>query len=216
MVHSKIMRTHLQAHGFFSCRKCGIQCADSKELLLHEQALHGISEGDARTFVCDHCGLVIKSRMRDKIKHMRQHGLYQCATCYIVFLNKQDLDAHNRVAHEVKMYPCGACDYKADKPQVLLDHQRRVHMNEKNVPCPLCKATFYNKHSLADHMVRHNPVKKYECSYCQKKFPRLGTKKRHEMIHTGEKNKVCKVCDARFVQKASLNYHMKKYHPEAV
>lgn len=167
----------------------------------------------AKNPVCSTCGMEVKGCRRDLLRHMRTHGYYKCLVCFVELSSKDEYDAHQRASHPVPQLTCDLCDYKARKRSIILEHYKRVHLKERNVQCPICEAKFFNSTTLRGHMVRHNPVKKYECSFCQKMFPRLIAKQRHEKIHTGEKNKVCQICEARFIQKASLNYHMRKFHP---
>lgn len=199
-----------------------------------------IEEGDKKRYKCNICDKVIialanmkkhinthtkiyncdtcKKEFRNKSKfskHMLVHKLYDCPECPGKFL-RVDIMFHRADMHGLPLPTCGICGYRTERSCQLLKHQRRVHMTEKTVPCPQCDMKFFEISSLNQHLIRHNPVKKYQCRFCKKKFPRLETLQRHERIHTGEKRKVCSVCGERFVQKASLNYHMLKRHPDTV
>ncbi|XP_063371155.1 protein krueppel-like [Cydia amplana] len=118
--------------------------------------------------------------------------------------------------HEDRLPTCGVCGLKAISQGEIDRHQRKVHLKEKNVACPICNYQCYDNAQLKKHMIRHKVDKVYSCRFCKKTFPRPTTCRIHEMIHTGEKNKVCELCNASFVQKASLNYHMMKHHPDHV
>ncbi|KAL0853021.1 hypothetical protein ABMA27_012802 [Loxostege sticticalis] len=165
-------------------------------------------------FYCDACKRNFKNQTKLR-KHMQTHQLYDCPECSQQF-TKIKLLRHRAEKHGVELPTCNICGYKTIKQSLLVNHQRRVHMNERTIPCPHCDMKFFLLCDLRHHMVRHDPIKKYECKFCKKNYPRLETLKRHERIHTGDKRKVCTLCGERFVQKASLNYHMLKRHPESV
>ncbi|KAL0853023.1 hypothetical protein ABMA27_012804 [Loxostege sticticalis] len=163
---------------------------------------------------CETCEKEFQTRTQLS-RHLLIHKLYDCPECSQKF-PKTEIQYHRADEHGVPIPTCGICGYRTESRCTLLKHQRRVHMTEKTIPCPHCDMKFFENSSLNQHLIRHNPVKKYECKFCKKKFPRTETLLRHERIHTGEKKKVCNRCGEKFVQKASLNYHMMKRHPDAV
>ncbi|KAL0853022.1 hypothetical protein ABMA27_012803 [Loxostege sticticalis] len=191
----------------YRCNKC-----DHVMLTLVNMRKHVSAHLDK--FCCDTCKREFKNHRQLK-KHMLIHRLYDCPECSEKF-PKTELQYHRADEHGVPMPTCAICGYRTESRYTLLKHQRRVHMNERTIPCPHCDMKFFENATLNQHLVRHNPVKKYECKFCGKRFPRSETLLRHERIHTGEKNKVCNLCGEKFVQKASLNYHMMKRHPDAV
>ncbi|XP_063837106.1 zinc finger protein 418-like isoform X2 [Ostrinia nubilalis] len=156
-----------------------------------------------------------QTRLDYHIKNV--HTLFECNVCAKGFMKKK-LQRHKAEVHGLpkKLPTCGVCGYKCMTEHLLVEHQRRVHLKEKNVQCPQCGEMFFDNGYLKLHQVKHNPVMKFKCRFCNKTYPRNHTLSRHEKIHTKDMRKKCEVCGQMFVQKASLSYHMKKYHPEKV
>ncbi|XP_063371156.1 zinc finger protein 596-like [Cydia amplana] len=150
-----------------------------------------------------------KSKYEDFIKVIQGEKPYACRLCDFACEERRPLLGHIRGKH-IPHIACPICVTQG----IVATHQRKVHLKEKNVTCSVCKFKCFANAQLARHMIIHKVDKVYTCRFCKKTFPRLTTCRIHEMIHTGEKNKVCEVCGAKFVQKASLNYHMFKHHPD--
>ncbi|XP_028162991.1 zinc finger protein 260-like isoform X5 [Ostrinia furnacalis] len=193
----------------FACEHCPRVYKQRSHLKSHIENIHN---NVAST--CQHCNKKFESVFKMK-KHIYIHKLFDCPECSQKF-HKMELVYHRADEHGVPMPTCGVCGYRHYNKFIVVSHQRRVHMNEKTVPCPECGEKFFSIYEMRDHQVRHNPVKKFECKFCKKMFPRMHTLIRHERIHTGDKRKVCTVCGEKFVQKASLSYHMMKRHPDQV
>ncbi|XP_026749437.1 zinc finger protein 283-like [Galleria mellonella] len=147
-------------------------------------------------------------------RHVRTHKPIKCPECSLEFKD-YEIPQHLKEVHNNMSMTCGICGYQVDKRCLMIKHQRRVHLKEKNYTCHICNVNVFGGYDLKKHLVKHNPVKMYECAHCQKRYPRRTTLVQHLKIHAGDKKKVCTICDQRFVQKASLNYHMTKHHPES-
>ncbi|KAG6460258.1 hypothetical protein O3G_MSEX011863 [Manduca sexta] len=219
----------------YVCRYCNMSFAEEISLRRHLQTAHRKSNekytikvrnfveippdfkirlGDMENYFCDVCSKEYpnKNSLRGHIN--LHHRLRKCPDCDLKFTARK-LRMHQHEAHDMQLPTCGICGYKSSIQANVTLHQRRVHMNEKNVSCDQCDMKFFDRMNLARHKISHGTDRKYECAYCHKKYPRLNTLKLHEKIHTKVKDKVCSECGEGFVQKASLNYHMKKHHPEA-
>jgi KRAB domain-containing zinc finger protein len=166
-------------------------------------------------YTCDHCKSEFNLKHILTLHIIRKHITRKCPECPLRFLPK-DLVFHKHEVHGAYIPTCGICGLKNTNRSIIILHQRKVHLKEKNVQCTECDAKFFSATYLKRHMVSHNPVKQFQCRFCKKNYPRLNSLRQHEKIHTGDKRKVCHICQERFVQKASLNYHMAKHHPEAV
>ncbi|CAG9789647.1 unnamed protein product [Diatraea saccharalis] len=219
------MRNHMASEHFnlltHECSLCKEKFGSKGTLVRHLAKKHSMKEvtvGRTKVLqktmkvICNECNKVFNSR--DLLTtHKKIHRMPECPECSLTFKRKE-MAFHRNEVHGVPIPTCGICGYKTHRENLINKHQRQVHLRERNLPCPQCDAMFFEIWQLKKHLVCHNPVKKYECRFCKKTFPRLGTKREHEKIHTGVKNKVCSQCGDRFVQKASLNYHMMKHHPE--
>ncbi|XP_052757178.1 zinc finger protein 768-like isoform X1 [Galleria mellonella] len=220
------IRVHILARHFnimkHECPLCDAKFKHRGTKTQHLATKHGMEEikvggskvmREAEKCICEICKKVFASK-GVLTKHIPTHKLVNCPECSVV-CTKLDMVTHRSEVHGAPIPTCGVCGYKNRKKGRVVIHQRKVHLKEKNLPCPHCDARFFDNKQLKRHLVRHNPVKIFECPHCMKKFARLNTLRQHERIHTGDKRKVCPICDERFVQKASLNYHMTKHHPQA-
>lgn len=206
----------------FSCNSCSAVFNSYNPMSRHLSTAHvqkfestGNTLEEDKTYTCDTCKKEITGH-RQYMAHVRHHKPHVCQQCSATFTHRRKLKFHCHEVHGAEIPTCGICGYKNICQTSVLEHQRNVHMKEKNVSCPHCDAKFFGPLQLNKHLVRHNPIKIFECTYCKKRFPRQNTLAMHLKIHTGVKNKVCPICDERFVQRASLSYHMTKRHPEAV
>ncbi|XP_063371159.1 zinc finger protein 667-like [Cydia amplana] len=208
--------TEITAHTKYHARKltcpvCFKFIPDRVEYKKHRAQPHP----DAPKFTCQACKCVYNTifdlRNHKKLTHYR----YKCPHCQEM-LTKKALHKHLRQFHSESLLTCGICGFKTSQQFRIIQHQKMVHLKEKNVICDICQFPFYSTTELRKHMISHKGEKMFECGHCKKKFARKSTLNLHEKIHTGEKNKICVACGAAFVQKASLNYHMLKHHPDRV
>ncbi|CAG9789648.1 unnamed protein product [Diatraea saccharalis] len=220
------IRNHMASLHFnllpYHCSLCEEKFSSKGPLARHLASVHSMKQmtvcqtkvlKSTKKAICDICKKEFNCKSLLSI-HIRTHNSPpKCPECSLV-MKPREMAFHRNEAHGVPLPTCGICGYRSHKEYLVIKHQRQVHLKERNLNCPKCNAKFFNISHLRRHLITHNPVKKYECRFCKKTFPRLGTKREHEKIHTGVKNKVCSQCGDRFVQKASLNYHMMKHHPE--
>ncbi|XP_061725820.1 zinc finger protein 26-like isoform X7 [Cydia pomonella] len=203
-----IRTSHIQK---LTCPTCGEIFPDQNLLQAHTSQPH------PKKYPCKSCERIFQTHARLKYHRTRNHTKIPCSFCpNVIFYTREEQRTHMFNFHEDRVPTCGVCGLKAISQSKIDRHQRRVHLKEKNVVCPVCNYRCYGNPQLKRHMIRHKVDKVYTCRFCKKTFPRPTTCRIHEMIHTGEKNKVCELCNASFVQKASLNYHMMKHHPDHV
>ncbi|XP_064075972.1 zinc finger protein Xfin-like isoform X12 [Vanessa tameamea] len=145
----------------------------------------------------DFCGHVQKQFLEDNLKcsqcdlflnygvlrsHMREvHGMkYKCLSCYEFFpshykRSNHMADIHNRR----KKIKCSFCSRSFIFRSILMRHVRENHLKEKNVVCEICGWRTYGKHELANHMARHDNVKRVRCPSCDKAFKTNKYMKKH-------------------------------------
>ncbi|XP_063632074.1 zinc finger protein 26-like isoform X4 [Cydia splendana] len=194
-----------------TCPKCGDIFPDQNLLQAHTSQPHRTE------YPCQSCELIFPTHAKLMYHRKHNHTQIQCSFCPdVIFYTSKERRIHMFKFHEDRLPTCGVCGLKTISQGQIDKHQRKVHLKEKNVACPVCNYQCYDNPQLKKHMIRHKVDKVYSCRFCKKTFPRQSTCRIHEMIHTGEKNKVCELCNASFVQKASLNYHMLKHHPDHV
>ncbi|XP_013193825.2 zinc finger protein 2 isoform X1 [Amyelois transitella] len=214
--------THHLGKAILGCPLCTDSFKSRTPMQRHLLANHGMEEvkinnkyelKPADKHVCDFCNKEFLGKMKLKGHIEAKHKTKKCPDCPAV-LGPYVLARHRAEVHGF-MHSCGACDYKSVIKNNVLLHQRKVHLKERNVCCTVCGAKFFGAPQLKNHMISHNPVKKFECTVCKKMYPRKDALREHMKIHLGDKRRVCKICGEKFVQTASLSYHMGKHHPGA-
>ncbi|XP_059056385.1 zinc finger and BTB domain-containing protein 17-like [Achroia grisella] len=214
---AKDMQNHVKVHKINKCPLCDEKYGENKnkaDHLLKEHSVEEIVDEDGnvvQTHTCTVCWKKYKKRSQYN-SHITVHRPVKCRKCFLQF-DRDEIPQHLKEVHNDMSLTCGICGYQVYKNSLLLRHQRRVHLNERNLTCHICNMELFANGDLKKHLVKHNPVKIFECAHCQKKYPRRTTFVQHLKIHMGDK-KVCPICEQRFVQKASLNCHMIMYHPE--
>ncbi|XP_070570182.1 DNA-binding protein Ikaros-like [Ptychodera flava] len=108
-----------------------------------------------------------------------------------------------------KDYQCDVCDYAAQSPTQLSQHQRS-HTGDRPYTCDICGFAFTQKGNLTRHMKTHSDEKPYKCSICPYEARRRDALLAHMVTHTEDKRHVCQWCGMGYKQKASLREHMKK------
>lgn len=179
----------------------------------HMLIKHGIAKGKIKydEYACDVC-LKRFPRKNTLAEHMLDsHIEKKCFYCDLNFTRKTIL-FHLNQKHGHSIPTCGVCGLKSTQESKILNHQRKVHMKEKNIACELCEMAFYSRSHLESHMIKHSNKKKYRCNICGKLFARKVSFDEHCLIHTGEKKYACNFCQLRFTQRGSLRCHIKKRH----
>ncbi|XP_061725831.1 zinc finger protein 568-like isoform X1 [Cydia pomonella] len=206
-------RQHTKCHvRRLTCPKCHEIITDTKLLEAHVKQAH--PDLIQSILSCESCNIMFTNITKLKRHEKYAHNLFQCTFCSEK-ITKKGLIKHLRDYHENDLPACELCGFKFTCKSKVIRHKKLVHLKEKNVTCEMCNFKCFDVWDLKRHMVSHDGKKSYECRFCSKKFARRTNCALHEKIHTGEKNKVCAECGAAFVQKASLNYHMSKYHPDS-
>lgn len=119
-------------------------------------ARHNAKFHDAKDFKCLQCGELFSSQ------YMRQKHL---------------IDAHN-TGHK-----CSYCGRMFTRNSFMVDHIRRTHYKEKNVPCSVCGEKFFDNYLLRMHMVKHDGERKFHCDVCGKSFLRRSNLSGHMDVH---------------------------------
>ncbi|XP_050311639.1 zinc finger protein OZF-like [Anthonomus grandis grandis] len=103
---------------------------------------------------------------------------YQCEVCDLTFSSLVQLGVHT--FKHTKTYSCPLCNYtaKGNHKHSLINHIKR-HEGKYSVFCDICGRGFFDKNILASHMEIHEDIPKYECEFCKKKF----TVKRYLEVH---------------------------------
>lgn len=87
-----------------------------------------------------------------------------------------------------------------------------TQVGKKKWVCFKCSETIYgNKHALAYHLCTHTKEKPFKCPVagCYNQFLQPSHLRTHEKIHANTKPYTCDRCNLRFVQKITLERHMR-------
>jgi uncharacterized Zn-finger protein len=169
------------------CDKCGKQSATKESLKVHIQNIH-LKIGQ-KNFQCENCPQAFRSTTTLQI-HIARHG-------------------------SERQFVCLICQngYKTDVD--LNSHKRRMHnaIDQYKHKCKYCFKLFFEKAKLSRHEeVFHIKSGKFTCNYCSAMFGAQHDLNRHIKIHSGQKDYNCTACEKSFVQKTTLNVHMRTVH----
>lgn len=144
---------------------------------------------------CNACGVSFKFLSR----HLNTHGPHNCTDCLLHFPTRELYDEHMRSSHNTEqeshnckicglgfssltnlalhnfkhteVYSCPLCNFtvKGRHKHSLINHIKR-HEGQYSVFCEVCGQGFIEKHILATHTEIHEAIPKYECEFCKKKF----------------------------------------------
>ncbi|KAK2151964.1 hypothetical protein LSH36_344g02035 [Paralvinella palmiformis] len=133
----------------FNCH-CNYQCGSRKELIKHQQEVHG-------TQVMDDC--------------------LQCEICGKAFLCEHNLKRHMKKEHD--SVHCDQCKSSFMTEHLLEQHKQHVH-GKPRVGCELCPKTYKTKQKLREHILSvHTAGMPFSCAKCGKRFNRQSSLSYH-------------------------------------
>ncbi|XP_023721890.1 zinc finger protein 260 isoform X8 [Cryptotermes secundus] len=223
------LKMHQECHSEqrpYACKICGSAYKRHRNLLSHEQEVHGIfslgpgKEKESLSFPCDVCKKEFTTPKR-AAAHMRIHTgerPFHCEQCGNTFRIYQSLMVHRRVVHEGRkvygnkgLFPCHICR-KIFSTKHYRDEHVRIHTGERPHICKICGRAFTHGTSLVQHTALHSDIRPYSCKLCEKAFRRRETLIIHIRTHTGEKPYVCDICGRGFAQLTDMKKHRLKIH----
>lgn len=150
------------------------------------------SLGDFKTFECDICKAVLKSK-----DGIRQHILH----------------THVKIA---KRFKCEQCDLAFYARSEVKLHHKVVHLNVRDFICSVCGKAFKFKYQLNYHSFVHSN-EKFKClrADCDKYFASPMSRKKHMDTHreaAQEERVKCDLCGLSFVNKITLRNHHRFMH----
>nr|CAH7729042.1 unnamed protein product [Callosobruchus chinensis] len=229
----------------YECTYCVYKTTSKIALNYHVVKKHPsfITSVTKRTYECAKC--LYKTIFKHLFdRHMLMHpeiaSSYtpgMCIHCKETFKNKIWLDDHVVKKHPnfitsvtSKLYECSQCIYKTvierSFDQHMSMHSATASTHKPN-PCIHCNATFKNKGSLNDHILKKHPdfvssiTKKINtCTTCNFKTTIKHQFDRHMSVHSGispiSKTFTCIHCDAIVKSRNALTDHVVRKHPNFI
>nr|CAH7729037.1 unnamed protein product [Callosobruchus chinensis] len=187
-----------------TCTTCNFKTTIKHQFDRHMSVHSGISP-ISKTFTCIHCDAIVKSRNALTDHVVRKHPnfitsvtnkIYECTQCVYKTVKKYDLDKH------------------------LSTHSKTASRSNFST-CIHCNATFNTDKWLDAHIVKTHPGfagsltrKIYECTLCPYKTVFKYKLDRHMLKHAEtDKINACIHCNATFKNKADLDEHVVRRHP---
>ena len=150
--------------------------------------------------------------------------IYECKTCFKIFVTPSKLERHENIHTGKKMFQCEFCIKRFNQPNHLKDHLFRSFCTEtESFKCNKTrtfsedvaqiieskkKKQSSSKRKLPSELEQEYLSRKYECQTCFKRFVTPSKLERHESVHTGRKIFQCETCEERFNQPNHLNEHL--------
>lgn len=214
-VSFKNLYHHMSSHyRNYCCNECGAGYITIAALRKHGKT------HEKGSFPCQFCGKVYtslyKKKQHEKGVHTGGWLRNKCPHCPEVFVSYYDRSEHLVQVHNEAplIYPCNACDKIYKKKYELSRHIKHHHLQQKNFKCDFCKAKFFSKRGLLDHVSRHEGTEQHSCEICGKTFARLRTLNDHLKIHEDGKKFQCEICKKTFMQKCSLKSHVRLHQDD--
>lgn len=225
--HAKIRRTFYQD----SFQICGRLFKYNNRLVEHLKTTH--AESRESLFMCDLCGVTIKSKanFQRHVQAVHLKNRFPCPHCHgVSYSTKQGLNSHLYGHHKVEApVSCELCGAGFNFSSDLNGHKRQcgklsgaialeiegLSSDQIEMTCTDCDEEFPSCTIYRRHMKTvHGQLPRYNCRYpgCGKSFDvRIGLAS-HVNTHTGAKTFSCNLCDFRSGTRSIVYKHRKKMH----
>nr|CAH7729050.1 unnamed protein product [Callosobruchus chinensis] len=176
--------------------------------------------------------IIAKNQLQVETKKAGRE-LFSCYNCNHTVNSKDDLISHMKVhciQRNVHLTTQDDTLNKIDNCKPTLWHLKKAGSARSNKlsTCIHCDAIFKSNGALDDHIIRKHPDfvtsiarKIYECTECSYKTSVKNNFNKHfSLVHseTGSSKSLlpCNQCNAKFKNKASLDNHVVKKHPNSI
>ena len=174
-------------------------------------------------FPCKYCPKKFRQKIQVERHEAQIHSTdmpFQCNRCDRKFKSEfswkrhQDNDeVHKRIENYTPFLNCEVCGKQFERRRRwCLDQHMLTHEPDKKYPCDICGKYFRSSSYLHSHMKACSGIKEEECAYCGKKFAKKAVLINHERLHTGEMPYQCRICKKRFRTHHNYANHGKNQH----
>ncbi|CRL05319.1 CLUMA_CG018230, isoform A [Clunio marinus] len=218
--HMKTYHGELHDQRKFHCDVCGKSFKEARHLSVHMNS----HLPDELKFVhtCEYCDKKYSSTfsLKQHIKHVHvKDENFKCHSCDKTFSRKANLDSHlNHVHTTERKFSCDVCGLKLKTKSILRVH-KKIHSTNPDdfLPCPTCKRQFKTQNQLTNHMISHNPMKRFKCTICPAEYKRSKELNSHiSSLHTGVHQYSCEWCPKKFFNNSNFRKHKLKLHQKEI
>lgn len=232
-------RTSLRMHKIFIhkelgeivCRMCAKPFPTAEDLSKHQIECQLKKQnknfGDFKTFECDICKAILKSKdgVRQHIMHthLKIAKRFTCEQCGLAFYTKSEVKLHHKIIHlNIRDFICTTCGKAFKLRYQLKNHEKFVHSDER-YKCfqDDCNKYFSTPMSRKKHMETHrethgNPQEgRVKCELCGFSFAsKITLQNHHRLTHLNIRNFKCMVCGQALKSKLALQLHTYKHTGE--
>ncbi|XP_046408180.1 zinc finger protein 182-like isoform X13 [Ischnura elegans] len=195
----------------YICSLCYGNFSSRAEVVVHLKNVHNMDK--PRT--CSACFLCFPSQSELGL-HQDCHSLekkYCCTKCGKRFLSKRYYRVHVGICQLGQLlHKCGKCGKEFLTSSDLRNHLL-THDPEKRFACHLCPMTYAQSTNLSAHIRNfHLKIKPHECGICKRRFAVRHILRTHYAVHSDDRPFKCKHCEKCFKTKAGVYVHTKKVH----
>nr|CAH7729041.1 unnamed protein product [Callosobruchus chinensis] len=215
------------------CTKCSYKTTIFKHLFDRHMLMHPEIASSYTPGMCIHCKETFKNKIWLDDHVVKKHPnfitsvtskLYECSQCiYKTVIERsfdQHMSMHSATASTHKPNPCIHCNATFKNKGSLNDHILKKHpdfvssITKKINTCTTCNFKTTIKHQFDRHMSGSLTRKIYECTLCPYKTVFKYKLDRHMLKHAEtDKINACIHCNATFKNKADLDEHVVRRHP---
>ena len=200
------------------CKVCQEEFLNRKMLLEHEK-----NSGHYLKFPCKYCDKKFRQKIQVERHEAQIHSTdmpFKCNRCDRKFKSEfswkrhQDNDEiHKRIENYTPYLTCEVCGKQFERRRRwCLDQHMLTHEPDKKYPCDICGKHLRSSSYLQTHMKACSGIKEEECAYCGKKFAKKSVLINHERLHTGELPYQCRICNERFRTHHNYTNHGRNKH----
>ncbi|CAH1980899.1 unnamed protein product [Acanthoscelides obtectus] len=224
----------------YECNVCDYKTIRTYDFNRHISTHPDASVSNSSEHTCSECTFktsdisILNDHLRKTHARSQSKVAMKCMHCNATFLKKINLDAHilnkhpeytSTVARKIHECQITNCKYRTTIKTNLFSHMK-THQDDKSV-CAHCNATFKQRRSLDDHIVKKHPefvqfVGRiiFECPNCPYKTVSKHKLDEHAIVHSETASTKgsykCIHCDAIVRRERTLEDHIVRKHPEFI